>query len=56
VVDAFEVTTDRAYRPSRMPAEALGELRRCARTHFDESAVTAFLTAFPDTSALPLQV
>ncbi len=57
VVDAFDaMTTNRAYRPSRTPVEAVGELRRCARTHFDESVVTAFLAAFPEPSALPLQV
>lgn len=57
VVDAFDaMTTNRAYRPSRMPGEAVEELRRCARTHFDESVVTAFLAAFPEPSALPLQV
>jgi putative two-component system response regulator len=57
VVDAFDaMTTNRAYRPSRTPAEAVDELRRCARTHFDESVVTAFLTAFSEPAALPLQV
>ncbi len=57
VVDAFDaMTTNRAYRPSRAPAEAVNELRRCAGTQFDESVVTAFLAAFPEPSALPLQV
>ncbi len=57
VVDAFDaMTTNRAYRPSRTPVEAVDELRRCTRTHFDESVVTAFLTAFPEPSVLPLQV
>jgi HD-GYP domain-containing protein (c-di-GMP phosphodiesterase class II) len=55
VVDAFDaMTTNRAYRPSRSPAEALEELRRCAGTHFDESVVAGFLKAFPDPAALPL--
>jgi HD-GYP domain-containing protein (c-di-GMP phosphodiesterase class II) len=57
VVDAFDaMTTNRAYRPSRSPIEAVDELRRCAGTHFDESVVTAFVSAFPELSALPLQV
>ncbi|MGH7516289.1 MAG: HD-GYP domain-containing protein [Gemmatimonadales bacterium] len=57
VVDAFDaMTTNRAYRPSRTPVEAVVELRRCARTHFDESVVTAFLSAYPEPSLLPLQV
>ena len=31
VVDAFDaMTTNRAYRPSRTPADAVEELRRCA--------------------------
>jgi putative nucleotidyltransferase with HDIG domain len=49
VVDAFDaMTTNRAYRPSRTPADAVGELRRCAGTHFDTDVVEAFLRAFPD--------
>ena len=36
VVDAFDaMTTNRAYRPSRTPADAVEELRRCAGAHFD---------------------
>ena len=57
VVDAFDaMTTNRAYRPSVTPVEAFTELRRCAGTHFDESAVAAFMKAFPDPAALPLPV
>jgi putative nucleotidyltransferase with HDIG domain len=55
VVDAFDaMTTNRAYRPSRVPADAVGELRRCAGTHFDGEIVEAFLGAFPDPAALPI--
>ena len=55
VVDAFDaMTTNRAYRPSRTPADAVGELRDCAGTHFDREVVDAFLSAFRDVSALPL--
>jgi putative nucleotidyltransferase with HDIG domain len=55
VVDAFDaMTTNRAYRPSRTPAEALLELQQCAGTHFDREAVGAFLQAFRDLSAFPL--
>ena len=55
VVDAFDaMTTSRAYRSPRTPADALDELRRCAGTHFDPEAVEAFLRAFSDVSALSL--
>jgi response regulator RpfG family c-di-GMP phosphodiesterase len=55
VVDAFDaMTTNRAYRPSRGPEEALAELKRCAGTHFDPDVVEAFLRAFPDPSVLPI--
>jgi putative two-component system response regulator len=55
VVDAFDaMTTNRAYRPSRTPAEAFEELRRCSGTHFDPDAVDAFAGAFRDLTALPL--
>lgn len=55
VVDAFDaMTTNRAYRASRLPAEAMEELQRCAGLHFDPDVVAAFLRAFPDPSRLPL--
>jgi cyclic di-GMP phosphodiesterase len=55
VVDAFDaMTTNRAYRPSRTPPDAVGELRRCAGTHFDTEVVEAFLRAFPDPAILAL--
>jgi putative two-component system response regulator len=55
VVDAFDaMTTNRAYRPSRTPVEALNELSRCCGTHFDPDVVDAFLRAFSDVSALPI--
>jgi putative two-component system response regulator len=57
VVDAFDaMTTNRAYRPSRMPADAVQELQRCAGTHFDPDVVTAFMRAFPDVSAFPVSI
>jgi putative nucleotidyltransferase with HDIG domain len=57
VVDAFDaMTTNRAYRPSRTPADAVEELRRCAGTHFYPPAVDAFLRAFSDVSALPISL
>jgi putative two-component system response regulator len=57
VVDAFDaMTTTRAYRPSRTPAEAVEELRLCAGLHFDPDVVEAFQAAFPDVAALPLHV
>jgi HD-GYP domain-containing protein (c-di-GMP phosphodiesterase class II) len=55
VVDAFDaMTTNRAYRPSRTPFDAVDELRRCTGSHFDADVVTAFLRAFPDPAALPI--
>jgi HD-GYP domain-containing protein (c-di-GMP phosphodiesterase class II) len=57
VVDAFDaMTTNRAYRPSRAPSEALDELQRCAGSHFDPDVVGAFLHAFQDVSLLPLPI
>jgi response regulator RpfG family c-di-GMP phosphodiesterase len=43
VGDAFDaMTTRRPYRPARPWREAASELRRCAGTQFDPSAVTGF--------------
>jgi putative nucleotidyltransferase with HDIG domain len=51
VVDAFDaMTTNRAYRPSRTPVDAIKELKRCAGTHFYPPVVDAFLRAFSDIS------
>src|SRR4051812_33658165 len=53
VVDAYDaMTTNRAYRPSRPPAEAVQELRRCAGVHFDPEVVEAFIRAHGDGSML----
>ncbi len=42
VCDAFDaMTSDRAYRGARSPAEALAELQRCAGTQFDPAVVSA---------------
>ncbi len=42
VCDAFDaMTSDRAYRAARSPAEALAELQRCAGTQFDPAVVSA---------------
>jgi putative nucleotidyltransferase with HDIG domain len=57
VVDAFDaMTTNRAYRASREPADAMEELHRCAGIQFDPDVVAAFLKAFPEPSKLPLAV
>jgi putative two-component system response regulator len=57
VVDAFDaMTTNRAYRAPRTPADAQAELRRCAGTHFDPEVVGAFLGAFGGVGALPLAI
>jgi putative two-component system response regulator len=53
VVDAYDaMTTNRAYRPPRPPAEAIQELRRCAGAHFDPEVVEAFIRAHGDGSTL----
>lgn len=57
VVDAFDaMTTNRAYRPSRRPDEAMEELQRCAGLQFDPDVVAAFQKAFPDLSKLPIDL
>jgi putative two-component system response regulator len=57
VVDSFDaMTSNRAYRPSLTPAEAMDELRRFARVQFDPEVVSAFAEAFPDPAGLPLTV
>ena len=51
VVDAYDaMTTNRAYRPSRSPAEAMAELVRFSGRQFDADVVSAFGKAFPDVS------
>ena len=57
VVDAFDaMTTNRAYRPSRTPVDAVEELRRCAGSHFDTTVVEAFRRAYADVSTLPISL
>jgi len=54
VVDAFDaMTTNRAYRESRSPAEAYDELHRCSGLHFDPDVVAAFCSAYPDPPRVP---
>jgi HD-GYP domain-containing protein (c-di-GMP phosphodiesterase class II) len=46
VADSYDaLTTNRPYRNSRAPEEALAELRRCAGVQFDPAVVSAFCTA-----------
>jgi putative nucleotidyltransferase with HDIG domain len=55
VADAFDaMTTNRAYRPTRSPSQAMDELRSCIDTHFDAEVVNAFERAFRDPTAPPL--
>jgi response regulator RpfG family c-di-GMP phosphodiesterase len=55
VADSFDaMTTERPYRESRSPSEALDELRRVAGSQLDSSAVEAFARAFPDSEKLPV--
>lgn len=57
VVDAFDaMTTNRAYRPVRLPLDAMDELTRWVGTQFDPEVVAAFRRAFPDPARLPASV
>ena len=48
VADAFDaMTTARAYRPGRLPHEAMKELQSLVGTDFDADAVAALATAMP---------
>jgi putative nucleotidyltransferase with HDIG domain len=48
VADAFDaMTSARAYRPGRLPHEAIAELQRNIGTDFDRDAVEALVTALP---------
>ncbi|MDO8677421.1 MAG: HD domain-containing protein [Acidobacteriota bacterium] len=48
VADAFDaITSARAYRPARIPAEAIAELRRSVGTDFDGAAVAGLIAALP---------
>ena len=48
VADAFDaMTSARAYRPGRLPVEAIAELRRCIGTDFDAQSVEALIAALP---------
>jgi len=55
VVDAFDaMTTNRSYRASRGPSEAMEELQRFSGRQFDPDVVEAFVRAFPDAAKLPI--
>lgn len=57
VADAFDaMTTSRAYRPSRLPDEAMRELERGAGSQFDPAVVAAFQRAFAYAGKLPVTV
>jgi putative nucleotidyltransferase with HDIG domain len=48
VADAYDaMTSARAYRPGRLPHEALAELQRCSDTDFDRACVNALAVALP---------
>ena len=54
VADAFDaMTSGRAYRHSRLPVEAIAELRRCANTEFDAPSVEALVAALPRLAGAP---
>lgn len=54
VADAFDaMTSARAYRPGRLPVEAIAELRRCVHTDFDASCVEALVNALPRLAGAP---
>jgi len=55
VVDAFDaMTTNRSYRASCGPSEAMEELQRFSGRQFDPEVVDAFVRAFPDAAKLPI--
>ncbi len=57
VADAFDaMTSERPYRDSKAPGEALRELERVAGSQLDPDAVDAFSAAFPDPRALPINL
>ena len=48
VADAYDaITSARAYRPARLPNEAIAELKRGAGTDFDTASVSALAQALP---------
>jgi HD-GYP domain-containing protein (c-di-GMP phosphodiesterase class II) len=48
VADAYDaITSARAYRPARLPNEAIAELKRHAGTDFDPASVAALSQALP---------
>ena len=54
VADAYDaMTSARAYRPARLPQEAVAELRRCAGTDFDPQCVEALVRAVPAGPTVP---
>ena len=54
VCDAFHaMTSDRPYRRSMTPGEALAELERCAGCQFDPGVVEVFKQAFADLERAP---
>jgi putative nucleotidyltransferase with HDIG domain len=54
VADAFDaITSARAYRPARAPAEAIAELLRHTGTQFDLISVEALVIALPLATTIP---
>jgi putative nucleotidyltransferase with HDIG domain len=54
VADAFDaITSARAYRPARNPAEAIAELQRYAGTEFDPECVQAVEMVLPLSTTTP---
>jgi putative nucleotidyltransferase with HDIG domain len=54
VADAFDaITSARAYRPARGPAEAIAELQRFAGTEFDTVSVEALEAVLPLSTTIP---
>jgi putative nucleotidyltransferase with HDIG domain len=54
VADAFDaITSARAYRPARGPAEAIAEIQRCSGTEFDPVSVEALEVVLPLSTTTP---
>jgi len=55
LADAWDaITTRRHYKEAQSPAHALGEILRCAGTHFDPAVVEVFERIYPEVEAMTM--
>ncbi|MFQ5703514.1 MAG: HD domain-containing phosphohydrolase [Gemmatimonadales bacterium] len=56
LADAFDaMTSARPYRPAMAPVDAVAEITRCKNSQFDPDVANAFLQAYDDLTALPIE-